>query len=294
MHYVIGDVHGCFDDMIALLEKIEAKDKDARFIFVGDFVDKGDKVKETVEWCIKNISGNGKYQSVIGNHEWMVLEWFEQWFGEMYGVKSEKNVYPWYEKYCPLSEEMNWWEPEDWKDFIGLFRTMPFYKIVSVKSVWGKNVTYRIVHAFFDYDWPVDPKKRLDAYMWLRPSEPKVDEKEILVHGHTPTIFPDFFKGDFGDIKPGMISYRKNEVNVDGGCMAAGYYPYPCMLCAICLESLEEIYPYSLEERLGNINPENMYFHKKLMGAEEYREIFMRHESPSKKQMLRRLGCPAA
>lgn len=44
------------------------------------------------------------------------------------------------------------------------------------------------------------------------------------------------------------ISGSTNAVNVDGGC----YYRsnrYPCMLCAICLETLEEIYPCTLKER---------------------------------------------
>lgn len=35
MHYVIGDVHGCYDELMLLLQKIDAKDKDARYIFVG-------------------------------------------------------------------------------------------------------------------------------------------------------------------------------------------------------------------------------------------------------------------
>ena len=36
MHYVIGDVHGCYDEMIALLNKIEARDSEAIIYFVGD------------------------------------------------------------------------------------------------------------------------------------------------------------------------------------------------------------------------------------------------------------------
>ena len=40
MHYVIGDVHGCYDEMMALLHKIESADPDAEIIFVGDFIEK--------------------------------------------------------------------------------------------------------------------------------------------------------------------------------------------------------------------------------------------------------------
>ena len=44
MHYVIGDIHGCYQDMMALLNKIESQDQDAQIIFVGDFIDRGPDV----------------------------------------------------------------------------------------------------------------------------------------------------------------------------------------------------------------------------------------------------------
>lgn len=48
MHYVIGDVHGCYDEMTALLAKIESMDPEAEIWFVGDFIDRGPKVWETL------------------------------------------------------------------------------------------------------------------------------------------------------------------------------------------------------------------------------------------------------
>jgi len=37
--WVIGDIHGTYDTMIALIEKVRAKDENAEIIFTGDFVD---------------------------------------------------------------------------------------------------------------------------------------------------------------------------------------------------------------------------------------------------------------
>ena len=76
MHYCIGDVHGCYDEMIALIDKIKRKDQDARFYFVGDFVDRGPKVWETIEWVMNNVTLDGEFQSVQGNHEQMVMQWY--------------------------------------------------------------------------------------------------------------------------------------------------------------------------------------------------------------------------
>lgn len=48
MHYVIGDIHGCYQDMMALLNKIESQDQDAQIIFVGDFIDRGPDVDKVL------------------------------------------------------------------------------------------------------------------------------------------------------------------------------------------------------------------------------------------------------
>lgn len=69
MHYVIGDIHGCYQDMIALLNKIESQDQDAQIIFVGNFIDRGPDVDKVLEWCLENIKLDGKYRAVRGNHE---------------------------------------------------------------------------------------------------------------------------------------------------------------------------------------------------------------------------------
>ena len=41
---IIGDVHGCFDTLIALIAKLPT---DAKIIFVGDLIDRGPKIGES-------------------------------------------------------------------------------------------------------------------------------------------------------------------------------------------------------------------------------------------------------
>lgn len=36
-YYVIGDVHGCYEDFLLLKEKIEKRDPEATIILTGDF-----------------------------------------------------------------------------------------------------------------------------------------------------------------------------------------------------------------------------------------------------------------
>ena len=45
---VIGDIHGCYDELVALLELVQLKSDD-RLIAVGDLIVKGSKNKEVLD-----------------------------------------------------------------------------------------------------------------------------------------------------------------------------------------------------------------------------------------------------
>jgi diadenosine tetraphosphatase ApaH/serine/threonine PP2A family protein phosphatase len=63
----IGDVHGCYDELMELLTAIGFYDgKIDKLIFVGDLIDKGPKPKEVIEWA-KIWSACCVF--VMGNHE---------------------------------------------------------------------------------------------------------------------------------------------------------------------------------------------------------------------------------
>ncbi len=68
---VIGDIHGCYDELLALLEKagLEADD---RVIAVGDLIVKGKKNKEVLDL----FSSDPRFSSVIGNHDLAILNFW--------------------------------------------------------------------------------------------------------------------------------------------------------------------------------------------------------------------------
>lgn len=63
--YVIGDVHGRFDLLMRLVEKLPG---DAELIFVGDLIDRGPDSAEVVRFV-----RDGGYGCVMGNHENMMV-----------------------------------------------------------------------------------------------------------------------------------------------------------------------------------------------------------------------------
>jgi serine/threonine protein phosphatase 1 len=67
---VIGDLHGCFEEALALLDRLAVtaqNERGDRVIFAGDLVDRGPKSRECVELAMR-------YECILGNHEEKHLE----------------------------------------------------------------------------------------------------------------------------------------------------------------------------------------------------------------------------
>jgi diadenosine tetraphosphatase ApaH/serine/threonine PP2A family protein phosphatase len=61
---VIGDIHGCFDELCDLLKLIDLQ-KDDRVIALGDLITKGPKNKDVLDLFINDQ----RFSSVVGNHD---------------------------------------------------------------------------------------------------------------------------------------------------------------------------------------------------------------------------------
>ncbi len=65
---VVGDVHGCYDELLALLDSLEFAPRD-RLVCVGDLVVKGEKNREVLDLFMSDA----RFSSVLGNHDRAVL-----------------------------------------------------------------------------------------------------------------------------------------------------------------------------------------------------------------------------
>jgi serine/threonine protein phosphatase 1 len=69
--WVIGDVHGRFDLLQALLKKIHLTKNDALFL-TGDYIDRGPNSKAVIN-LIMRLQNSHTVQPLLGNHELMLL-----------------------------------------------------------------------------------------------------------------------------------------------------------------------------------------------------------------------------
>ena len=77
----MSDIHGCYDDMIKMLEQIAFTDEDT-LILAGDYIDRGSQSFEMLKW----IESNPKNVIFLrGNHD----EEFAYCIDLMYGILSQ-------------------------------------------------------------------------------------------------------------------------------------------------------------------------------------------------------------
>jgi serine/threonine protein phosphatase 1 len=189
--YCIGDIHGRFSKLQALVNRCinDAAGTPMRFIFLGDYIDRGSQSRETVEYLIR--LQRPRPDQVIclkGNHEDMALAahdddaWIDNWLAnqgrstlQSYNISSPQDLPP---------AHVQWLQslPTSHRD------GHRFY-----------------VHAGIHPERPLHAQDEFDL-LWIR--EPFLSSTEqfelCIVHGHTPQ-------------QHGRPDMRPNRLNIDTG-----------------------------------------------------------------------------
>ena len=79
---IIGDIHGCYDELCELLDRVGPTTSD-RVISVGDLIVKGEKNREVLDL----FSMDERFSAVIGNHDRALLRY---WRGEAVKLKESQ------------------------------------------------------------------------------------------------------------------------------------------------------------------------------------------------------------
>jgi predicted phosphodiesterase len=102
---VVGDIHGCYDELISLIDKV-GLGADDRLISVGDLITKGPRNREVLDLFISDP----RFSAVIGNHD---LALRRRWNGEKVKLKSSQK---------PTHKEMK----GDKEHYVSYLNSLPF------------------------------------------------------------------------------------------------------------------------------------------------------------------------
>ena len=167
-HYVIGDVQGCFDELIALCKKIKFNPKKDLLIFAGDLVNRGPKSLDVIDFCLKNKKS---VKSVMGNHDFYLLYLLEhkknnKSLKDILNARNNKKIYKWLKK-------------------------LPLLLKVKIKKT---KETYWISHAGIPFIWSLKKAKKLSDEMRIAI---KNDSSNILMNmwGDKPGLWKDELRG---------------------------------------------------------------------------------------------------
>lgn len=173
---VIGDIHGKFTKLMSLWRKLSVTDRDL-IIFLGDYIDRGNEVAETLKWILEQ-STKKNFIFLAGNHELIMLETF---YGQMNKIDWLFNGGR--ETIRALSEL----KAED-KTFID--KILDFAKDLSLyHEMTIGDRKYVFAHAGIEEGIPLDEQDR-EFLIWARGEflgrEKGYNGEDVVIVGHTP------------------------------------------------------------------------------------------------------------
>ncbi|MCK5888389.1 MAG: symmetrical bis(5'-nucleosyl)-tetraphosphatase [Methylococcales bacterium] len=164
--YAIGDIQGCFDDLLRLLDVIKFDDNTDQLWFAGDLVNRGPKSLETLRF-VKSLGDAA--QTVLGNHDLHLL------------ATAFKQRKP--RKKDSLSEVL---EAPDREELLFWLRQQPLFH---------HNETFCLVHAGVPPQWDFQKIKKM-----AKKAEAKLRGENHLkffkyMYGDTPNKWSSELKG---------------------------------------------------------------------------------------------------
>lgn len=248
--WVVGDVHGCYNEFMALLQNPEIKSDDT-IILIGDIIDRGPGILKMIKWAMENVTPDGRIQMICGNHENNVIEDYEhnrknfkKYYPDENFGKMDVSVLDCHYAFDVYMFAEGYERTKDVRPFISWFKKLPLVKRVTVTSPEGEEQEYIIAHGWYGKRW-----KRLDI-LWERDIDDwgkfKPDyvpaKNEILIHGHTPVLVEN------GYPESGCVHFREHSINIDCGCVYGVTENCKGRLAAIRLEDRKVVYQDPLEK----------------------------------------------
>ena len=236
--WVVGDVHGYFSTLKALIERISLGEND-HVVMLGDLIDRGPESANIVEF----VRTSENLHSIRGNHEQMMVEGFDDvdFFknlnmdARIWYHNGGKNTESSYIAMCGNNEDVL----ERASDDVEWMMALPTEVVLD---------NWRLVHGGYDQDHDVEDESQEDIHMYARKrffsSRHAIDPRRTILFGHSVT-----FKHLHKDRSKAGLIWESDVKLDDGRVMAIGldtclYHDLelPKVLSAINLQTNEIVY----------------------------------------------------
>ena len=208
--WVVGDVHGHFRTLEALVGQLDLDEGDA-IVMLGDLIDRGPKSAHVVRY----VRGTDGVFSIRGNHEHMMIEGFDE--SSFFKERSiESRV--WYHN-GGMATEASYISLNggDGASRAAASSDVRWMSGLPTEVVLGR---WRLVHAGYDQNLWVEGQDEgihMNARRQFYTSKRPVDPLRTILFGHTPT-FKHLHRDD---AKAGEV-WRSDVKLEDGRPMAIG------------------------------------------------------------------------
>jgi serine/threonine protein phosphatase 1 len=199
--YAISDIHGCFDTFYELLISSINLRKSDRLILLGDYIDRGEKSKEVIDFIIDLVMKGFDITPLMGNHETMLID----------SYKNPEMLPLWYMN-SGIST-LNSFEVRDIRDI-----DKQYIEFLSNLRYFETSGSFIFVHAGFN-DFVPDPFSDINGMIWesrMQYDNP-VFKGKTIIHGHRPKTI-EYVKR--------QISEKSNVIPIDTGCVYENEHGY--------------------------------------------------------------------
>ncbi len=164
--YAIGDIQGCFDDLLRLLDKIAFDAKNDQIWFTGDLVNRGPKSLETLRF-VKALGSAAV--TVLGNHDLHLLA----------DACKERKI----RKKDSLTQVL---DAPDCDELLHWLRHRPFFH---------HNDEFCLLHAGLPPQWDFEQTRKMAAKIEQVLQSDAYEDFMRCMYGNLPDIWSDDLQG---------------------------------------------------------------------------------------------------
>jgi serine/threonine protein phosphatase 1 len=180
--FAIGDIHGCFEKLSRLLERLPYDKNRDLLIFLGDYINRGPNSKKVVSLLCDLKRNGADIIALMGNHEYLLMEYQRHTDPSLIPLLRYMRIDITLESY-KLNDLGKLYNlsglPEEHKDFF--FNLRPYYQ----------TDTHIFVHAGLDPGLPLE-KQTPETLYEIRDVflDSEYDFGKTVVFGHSPFHSP--------------------------------------------------------------------------------------------------------